>query len=142
MPGGAFFVKEMKSPPIQPNLRKLLSFATSERNIEREYGLYIQSPVLALYGYDFEDEVVGCIGIELLGLKRCEIKHIAVSPNHRGQGIGSKMISFIKVKHSLTSIFAETDKEAVNFYKNCGFKIKSLGEKYPGVERFQCILES
>lgn len=142
MQGGPFFVKEMKSTSIQPSLRKLLSFATSERNIEREYELYIQSPVRALYRYDFEDEVVGCIGIELSGLKRCEIKHIAVSPNHRGQGIGSKMICFIKVKHSLTNIFAETDKEAVNFYKNCGFKIKSLGEKYPGVERFQCILES
>ena len=80
--------------------------------------------------------------IEFLGLNRCEIKHIAVSPNHRGQGIGSKMISIIKVKHSLTFVFAETDKDAVNFYKNCGFKITSLGEKYPGVERFQCILES
>jgi hypothetical protein len=29
---------------------------------------------------------------------------------------------------------------AVNFYRNIGFEITSLGEKYPGVERFQCIL--
>ncbi|WP_268921683.1 hypothetical protein [Metabacillus sediminilitoris] len=35
-------------------------------------------------------------------------------------------------------ITAETDKEAVVFYRNYGFKITSLGEKYPGVERFLC----
>ena len=87
-------MKEMTSASIQPNLRKLLSFATSERNVEREYELYIQSPVRELYGYDFEDDVVGCIGIELSGLNRCEIKHIAVSPNHRGQGLSSINSSF------------------------------------------------
>lgn len=135
-------MKEIKSESIQPNLRKLLCFATSEKNIEREYELYIQSPVRELYGYDIKDEVVGCIGIEFSGPNRCEIKHIAVLPNHRGEGIGSKMISFIKDKHSLSFVFAETDIDAVNFYRNCGFKITSLGEKYPDVERFQCILES
>lgn len=35
---------------------------------------------------------------------------------------------------------AETDKNAVNFYRKIGFNITSLGEKYPGVERFKCTL--
>jgi len=35
----------------------------------------------------------------------------------------------------------ELAKEAVNFYEKCGFKITSLGEKYPGIVRFKCILE-
>jgi ribosomal protein S18 acetylase RimI-like enzyme len=34
--------------------------------------------------------------------------------------------------------FAETDEEAVEFYRNIGFSIQSLGEKYPGVDRFKC----
>ncbi len=136
------FMEEIKSNSIQPSLRKLLSFATSEKNIKREYDLYIQSPVRKLYSYGFENDTLGCIGIELIDKRRCEIKHIAVSPNHRGESIGSKMISFIKDKHSLSFISAETDKEAVNFYKSYGFNIISLGEKYPGVERFQCIFES
>ncbi|MFJ8090658.1 GNAT family N-acetyltransferase [Lysinibacillus sp. NPDC095746] len=135
-------MKEIKSTSIQPNVRELLSFATSEKNVEKEYKLYIQSPVRKLYGYDLESEVVGCIGIEFLSPKRCEIKHIAVSLDHRGIGIGSKMINFVLEKYSLSLMFAETDKDAVNFYKNYGFKITSLGEKYPGVERFRCILKS
>ncbi|MFT9819608.1 GNAT family N-acetyltransferase [Lysinibacillus sp. NPDC056185] len=135
-------MKDIKSTSIQPNVRELLSFATSEKNVEKEYELYMQSPVRELYGYDLESEVAGCIGIEFLSPSCCEIKHIVVSPNRRGIGIGSKMISFILEKYSFSFMFAETDKDAVNFYKNYGFKIKSLGEKYPGVERFQCILKS
>ena len=135
-------MKEIKSTSIQPNVREFLSFATSEKNVEKEYELYIQSPVRKLYGYDLENEVVGCIGIEFSSPKRCEIKHIAVSPDYRGVGIGSKMISFTLKKYSLSFMFAETDKDAVDFYKNYGFKVTSLGEKYPGVERFQCILKS
>ena len=72
---------------------------------------------------------------------RCEIKHIAVSRNARGNGIGSKMIQFICKKYKLEFISAETDKDAVEFYQRYGFKITSLGEKYPGVERFWCELE-
>ncbi|MEG0438948.1 MAG: N-acetyltransferase [Solibacillus sp.] len=142
MQKGMCVMKEIKSTSIQPNVRELLSFATSEKNVEVEYELYMQSPVRELYGYDLESEFAGCIGIEFSSPKRCEIKHIAVSPNHRGLGIGSKMISFILEKYSLTFMFAETDKDAVEFYGNYGFKITSLGEKYPGVERFRCILNS
>ncbi|WP_042477770.1 GNAT family N-acetyltransferase [Bacillus ndiopicus] len=135
-------MEKIKSNCIQPNLRKLLSFATSEENIEREYELYMESPVRALYGYYLEDEIVGCIGVEFLGHECCEIKHIAVAPNYREKGMGREMIDFIKDKYSLSVISAETDKDAVNFYKNCGFKIKSLGEKHPGVERFECTLKN
>jgi hypothetical protein len=38
-------------------------------------------------------------------------------------------------------IVAETDEESVQFYRNIGFIIRSLGEKYPGVERFLCTYE-
>lgn len=135
-------MKKMKSTSVQSNWKNLLSLATSERKVEQEFALYIQSPIRELYGYEINEEVVGCIGIEFSSINCCEVKHIAVFPDHRGKGIGSKMMSFIKAKYSVSFIFAETDEDAVNFYKNYGFNITSLGEKYPGVERFQCILTS
>jgi len=46
------------------------------------------------------------------------------------------MINFMENEY--TSIVAETDHEAVDFYRRYGFFITSLGEKYPGVERFLC----
>ena len=39
-------------------------------------------------------------------------------------------------------IVAETDKDAVGFYSAIDFTITSLGENYPGVERFRVHLEA
>ena len=33
---------------------------------------------------------------------------------------------------------AETHIDAVPFYRQCGFEVESLGELWPGVERFAC----
>ncbi|MNW71139.1 hypothetical protein D3C74_508110 [compost metagenome] len=51
------------------------------------------------------------------------------------------MISEVSRTAGIETITAETDREAVGFYRSTGFPITSLGEKYPGVERFACILD-
>lgn len=121
---------------ISPSIRKLLSFATSDKKVQQEYEKYILLSNRTLYSFLVEGEIVGCIGIEHISLSECEIKHIAVLTDQRGKGIGSKMINFMASKYA--SIVAETDYEAVDFYRHYGFFITSLGEKYPGVERFLC----
>ncbi|MGE7914625.1 GNAT family N-acetyltransferase [Lysinibacillus xylanilyticus] len=122
---------------ISPIIRKLLSFATSDEKVLQEYEKYLLLSNRTLYSFEVEGEIVGCIGIEQISsLSKCEIKHIAVLANQRGKGIGSKMINFVVNKYP--SIMAETDHEAVDFYRRYGFFITSLGEKYPGVERFLC----
>ena len=49
------------------------------------------------------------------------------------------MLNEIAVVLGLIRLIAETDQEAVGFYRKCGFKVESLGELYPGVERFRCV---
>jgi N-acetylglutamate synthase-like GNAT family acetyltransferase len=75
---------------ITPDISELLSYSTSEAKIVQSYEKYVNFPNNALYGFEFRRKFVGCIGIEFLEPKSCELKHIAVSPNHRGVGIGSK----------------------------------------------------
>ncbi|MED3798543.1 GNAT family N-acetyltransferase [Lysinibacillus capsici] len=133
-------MKLIQSSKIQPEVKTLLSYATSEKKVDREYPLYIENPERVLYGYTIEQDLVGCIGIVKGEANRCEIKHIAVSPAYRGKGIGREMIRYVEDHHAFSSIYAETDQDAVIFYKNLGFHITSLGEKYPGVERFGCLL--
>ncbi|MEI2316791.1 GNAT family N-acetyltransferase [Bacillus paramobilis] len=89
--------------------------------------------------YKYEEKA--CIGIEIIGAYKARICHIAVVPQYRYKGIALQMIKEVLRIHQLTYVEAETDKEAVEFYKKIGFQVKSLGEKYPGVERFQCYLE-
>jgi len=126
----------VQASTISPAIRKLLSFATSDKKVQQEYEKYILLSNRTLYSFVVEGEIVGCIGIEQISLSECEIKHIAILADQRGKGIGSKMINYIANKYS--SIVAETDNEAVDFYRRYGFFITSLGEKYPGVERFLC----
>jgi ribosomal protein S18 acetylase RimI-like enzyme len=129
---------QIQSPIIDPSIEALLSYATSKDKIDCEYQKYIHSSNRILYGLIMKGVFVGCIGIKFVDSSACEIKHIAVSPTERGKGIGSRMITFVSEKHLLRCIFAETDQDEVKFYQNFGFEITSLGEKYPGVERFLC----
>lgn len=48
------------------------------------------------------------------------------------------MIEQVVQDEGLCELEAETDLEAVDFYRKCGFTVATLGEKYPGVQRFSC----
>ncbi|MBO8171980.1 MAG: GNAT family N-acetyltransferase [Bacillaceae bacterium] len=130
-------MKEIRSKYPQPSVRELLSYATSIEKVDAVYDQYIQHADKHLFAFVKDKKVIGCIGVEI-NVNHCEIKHIAVSPEERGKGIASKMIKFLFEKYNLTTIIAETDREAVQFYRKIGFTVTSLGEKYPGVERFFC----
>ncbi|AKP76820.1 GNAT family N-acetyltransferase [Priestia aryabhattai] len=131
-------MKEITSTMVNPTIKKLLSYATLEEKVDGEYKKYTCLPSRKLYSIEVNGDTVSCIGVKFLNAKEAVIKHIAVLPKERGKGIGSSIIRFLCKNYDIHSIFAETDKEAVNFYSKFGFQITSLGEKYPGVERFLC----
>ncbi|MEH6934440.1 GNAT family N-acetyltransferase [Bacillus sp. JJ783] len=120
-------------------IKKVLKHATgpSEVRLIKAVSLYENNHAV-LYKYGNK----GCIGIALIDTNRARICHIAVDEKYRNHGIALQMIKEIVRKYELTYIEAETDREAVGFYKKCNFKIESLGEKYPGIERFYCYLEN
>jgi ribosomal protein S18 acetylase RimI-like enzyme len=91
------------------------------------------------YGVVCEGTLAGMIGIEAKN-KHGIIHHIVVAAFWRHCGIGRQMIDEAAVFLGLSVLEAETDADAVNFYRACGFVIRSLGEKYPGTERFLCRL--
>ena len=57
-----------------------------------------------------------------------EILDISVKPECRKHGIGRGLIDFIFTQFPIDTITAETDDEAIGFYKRCGFTITSVGE--------------
>lgn len=130
-------MQEITSTHPDLSVRVLLSYATSLDKVDTAYSTYLNSPNQHLFAYIKENVTVGCIGIEINGMD-CEIKHIAVAPQERGRGVGSSMIHYLIEKCDLNSITAETDDDAVEFYRKVGFRILSLGEKYPGVVRYWC----
>lgn len=85
---------------------------------------------------------IACIGLEPRDYRdEAEITSLAVLPDWRRQGFARALI-FGACEHlALRAVEAETDADAVDFYRATGFAVESLGERYPGVERFRCRLE-
>lgn len=70
-----------------------------------------------------------------------EILDIAVKPEYRKHGIGRKLIDFIFNRFPVDTIIAETDDEAVGFYKKCGFAVTPVGE-FCDTKRYFCKLSA
>lgn len=94
-----------------------------------------------LYGWVEDADLIGCIGFESRP-EAAVIRSLVVAEDHRRSGVGRKMVKAALAKIEAPAIEAETDSEAVGFYRSLGFMTTSLGEKYPGVERFHCVRAS
>lgn len=92
----------------------------------------------ALFGLDAAGRLVSVIGIERVGGTGACIQHIATIEKHHRAGHARHLIEAVVERLGLSSLWAETNRSAVGFYERCGFAVQSLGEKYPGVERFHC----
>jgi len=71
---------------------------------------------------------------------RAEIAGIAVAQEMRRRGVGSEMLRELRAAYDLQEICAETDGEAVEFYRQNGFEIQAHTEMYGGREcvRYLC----
>lgn len=97
---------------------------------------YRDNPVAVLLAATTKVGVVGIAGYEAHA-DRIVLLHIAARPSERRRGIGKRLLWEIRTRHPERAVVAETDRDAVGFYRAVGFTVKSLGEKYPGVERFE-----
>jgi N-acetylglutamate synthase-like GNAT family acetyltransferase len=125
------------------SIQELLSYSIfpDPERVEQEINRYQSEPALELYGHEEDNDILGVVGFTMHPNLTLELRHIAVMPEVRGNGYGRGLIlELIEVKQP-SIIEAETDEDSVEFYRNVGFSIVSLGEKYPGVERFKCIYQ-
>lgn len=126
-------LKQLLAPSVgDPTDRHLESLITE---------IYTQ-PGTLLAVWQESGQQLGAVGIRHTGPGAAEILHIAIDPAYRRQGIGRSMIEQTIQREGLRELQAETDSNAVGFYRRCGFRVASLGERYPGVERFVCIWRS
>jgi GNAT superfamily N-acetyltransferase len=113
-----------------------------EERTESILSSYRDDPSLLLFGIKEAGVLVGAIGLLPKPPSAAAIRHIVVRRENRGKGIGRMMIEAVCQEFSLASLEAETDSDAVDFYRQCGFAIKSLGAAIPGIERYRCRRDS
>jgi ribosomal protein S18 acetylase RimI-like enzyme len=82
--------------------------------------------------------ITGMIGIDYSTAPHGYIYHLAVHPDYRKHGIGRGLLNYVAKTLGLISIALETDQDAVEFYRACGFDIEEIESKWHGVRRFLC----
>ena len=70
-----------------------------------------------------------------------EILDIAVKPECQGKGIGSRLIDYIFSQFQVNKITAETDDDAIGFYKKYGFTVAGTKNVFDNI-RYICVCES
>lgn len=112
---------------------------TPERLLNRAEK-YQKNKKTGAYAYKDAGEYKGIIVFEIVN-SSATILDIAVKPECQRNGIGSKLIDFIFNQFEIDKVIAETDDDAVEFYKKCGFIITHVKE-LSGIKRYICEFSS
>lgn len=83
---------------------------------------YQVSDAIKVYAYAEAGEYQGIIVFEIKETEAA-ILDIAVRPESRGRGVGSRLIDFMFRQFRVRKVIAETDDDAVGFYKKYGFSV-------------------
>lgn len=135
---------DIKGNLHDPHVLDILSYSQympTEEKLKSLADTYESDPNIYVFSCVDNSCMIGVVVFQRLTASAFEIVSIAVAPAFRGQGIGSKLISFAGNTLACDEIRAETDDDAVGFYRSYGFDVVSLGEKYPGVIRYLCTLK-
>jgi ribosomal protein S18 acetylase RimI-like enzyme len=88
-----------------------------------------------------QEKFLGIIVLDISDVDKVIIHDIAVLNNYQCKAIGGSLISHCISVFKPYQIIAETDDDAVGFYRKFGFDILALGDKYgAGIVRYKCTL--
>lgn len=138
----AFSLIDLTPRLADPEVRALLALAIggpTPARIERVCGRYRTDPNSTLLGLARDGATLAVVGVRRDGPAELTITHIAVAPDAQRTGLGRSALDALRRGWRPRRIAAETDADAVGFYRRCGFAVEALGEAYPGVERFRCV---
>ena len=133
---------DIKSSICENRIYELLApsvFNPTEERLLNRAKKYQEDENTNIYACKDNGEYKGIVVFEILN-NSATILDIAVKPEYQGQGIGSKLIDFIFNSFNVDSIIAETDDDAIGFYKKYGFTVADTKVKFD-VKRYSIIKE-
>jgi ribosomal protein S18 acetylase RimI-like enzyme len=130
--------RDIKSQLDNPVVRKIMAYSAFDptpESMDKKTEEFRRHESWQLSGWVENGEIVGVCGFEVHS-GYVEILNIAVDESARGKGIGSGMVTALWKKYEM-AIEAETDDDAVDFYRKMGFETTAL-QKY-NVRRWMCV---
>lgn len=89
-----------------------------------------------LIGYFIGGNLAGVIGLEI-SQASATIQHISVLHKYQSNGIGKQLVHYVMKHFSPKTTSAETDADAVGFYRAMGFECSASQGKYG--TRYICV---
>ncbi|MCR1847826.1 GNAT family N-acetyltransferase [Paeniclostridium sordellii] len=118
-------------------LKESVFKSTKEKLIKRA-NYYESKDGIVSYGYIYDDVVLGLIVLDKISKYEMIILDIAVRKDKQKLGIGSELLNYVIYELKPRILVAETDDDAVGFYKKKQFEIVNLGGKYSNINRYEC----
>ena len=105
-------------------------------------GELVSNALVRIFLCEASDDIVGMLVMKKEANK-AEIVGVAVSEEYRHQGIAKQILRHAIAEDGLQAVFAQTDDDAVGFYRKCGFEVEEEVIEYPdGVcVRYNCELK-
>ena len=129
-----YFKKVTPSHPDLPAVIRLSIGNPTPEKVQKVLGLYETSGHYLTGSFE-ADTLIGVMGFEVQRAKAI-IKHIAILPEYQLQGVGKTFIEYLIDHFPLQIIHAETDDDAVDFYKKVGFICQPFEGHYG--KRYKC----
>ena len=90
----------------------------------------------AIYGLTVDNQLVAVYTLRRVDLAM-EITTLAVTQGHRRRGYGRRALADALRRAGRLPLIAETDEDALGFYKACGFKVIGRRKLPNGVIRYR-----
>jgi ribosomal protein S18 acetylase RimI-like enzyme len=84
---------------------------------------------------------VACIGLAHAAEGEAEVTELAVLPGWRRQGLATSLIFGAAEQLGLRALQADTDKQALNFFRSTGFSVEGVSGRDAAGEHFRCRLD-
>lgn len=134
---------DVKGIITEPNILRLLApsvYNSTEERLLNRAKKYQEDEETNVYVYKEDNEYNGIVVFEIVN-NSATILDIAVKPEYQGQGTGSKLIDFIFNSFNAQNITAETDDDAIEFYKKYGFIVADTKVEFD-IKRYVCVCKS
>ena len=118
-------------------------YRPTEDRFRRKMEGYLADPGVRIWACRRDASTVG-LAVVATGAETAELLGIAVARPLRRQGRGSCLLRSLALAVSPKPLLAETDADAVDFYRRCGCQITAFAETYDGqpVTRYRCLLKA
>ena len=134
---------DIKEIITEPNILKLLApsvYNPTEERLMNRARKYQEDKNTNIYAYKDNNQYKGIVVFKISN-NSATILDIVVKSEYRGQGIGSKLIDFIFNSFNVDNVTAETDGDAIEFYKKYGFTVADTKVEFD-TKRYVCVCES